>query len=761
MQSPAQPSNEPRRVAALHALQLLDTPAEERFDRLTRVAQTFFKVPIVLISLVDTNRQWFKSRQGLDACETGRDISFCGHAINHDHTLVIENASRDARFADNPLVTGPPDIRFYAGCPLHSEDGYRIGTLCLIDTEARQFSPVEEGHLRDFANMVEQLIRERSQELGLDTRGRRQSLLTRWAAGQNSPLGRRRTALALGLLAGACVLLVGYLHQGLLVAAAATLTAALVYILLRLPSRLRQTVEHSIRARNQTERRFRDALEALPDGFAVFDSQRKLLYFNSALLEIYAPCREAIQRGRSYTDISRDFVNAGLFKLPPTSEEDLQPMSRRVLPLSDGRWVRTIEEPMRDGGTLSVHTDITSLKLKEQELAGARDQAEAANAAKTRFIANISHEVRTPMNGVLGLIDVLLDHPDTSQKQRYYLTTARNSGRHLMSILNDVIDISRLESGQLTLQPEPFDLNASLREVAELLAPEIHKKGLQLQVDLDPALAGCWQGDVGRIRQVVINLMHNALKFTEQGSLSLSSRQLTTRERDTLVQICVSDTGIGIAREAIDSLFEPFQQLPAGSEQRADGAGLGLSICKNLVELMGGAIHIHLNDAAASGTRVELELPLFPADEAAIATERSIDLTPRQLGWPPVRLLLAEDNAINRLVVEAMLSDSGYQLDIVNDGQAAVTALNQQKYDLILMDVFMPVLDGVSATRQIRNQRLSDAPIIALTANALESDRKTYLEAGMSACLSKPVDKQELLTTLHHWLAPRFAPRRA
>lgn len=684
------PPDEEQRLAALRSYEVLDTLPESDFDELTGLASELCDTPISLVSLIDENRQWFKSRTGLDASETPREVAFCAHAIRQPgELLVVEDAHEDDRFHDNPIVRGAPFVRFYAGFPLVDPEGHALGTLCVIDHEPRKLEP----------------------------------------------------------------------HQ----------------------------------------------LNAL-----------------------------------------------------------------RVL----GRQVMTQLE----------------LRRRFTELARAKQAAEAATAAKSAFLANMSHEIRTPMNAILGMAELLHDTP-LSAEQAQYVGISRNAGQSLLELINGILDLSKAEAGKLTLERKPFELRAFLESVIEMLSVAASCKGLRLVLDIEPGVPGTVVGDPIRLRQVLVNLLGNAIKFTEQGHVLLS----VSRNEDTkhLVLFSVRDSGIGIAADDAACLFTPFTQVESTTSRRFGGTGLGLSLSQHLIELMGGTIHLQSAPGIGStfsftvalractetqrstystcgGARVlvidscgperksvtrmlnELDCESVEAQgqadglslwDAARATGRPFGLVLLDIGNPgatglevverlgespgalastllvlppdyrrsdlerarelglagtlirPVRMqdlshaleaitrnervfpeapalatseaagpterpldvLLVEDSRDNRVLVGAYLRDPRYRITEVEDGEAAVQAFQRAPYDLILMDIQLPIMDGYAATAAIRELERSGGqtrtPILALTADARPEDRASAVEAGCDAHLSKPIRKLDLLGAIDKWTA--------
>ncbi len=491
-----------------------------------------------------------------------------------------------------------------------------------------------------------------------------------------------------------------------------------------------------LEARNQA------LLESLPDLLFQFDAEGRFVdYQAGSARSFFLPPEQFL--GRSILEVLPPQIGDAALVAMKRARETGEPQRHEYeleLPEAGRRDFESRISPMKSRGFLGLVRDVTELKRAERQLIAAREQAVNASSSKSQFLTNVSHEIRTPLNGII-LVTQLLRTLSLPADVKDYVGVLENAGESLLALVNQVLDLSKIEADRLELDLVPFDLGALVRQVTRGFDAEATTKGIELLIEVSPEAEGAVVGDAGRVRQIVTNLVANAVKFTDTGAVTVT----LGAPADGGVVLRVRDTGPGVPLDWRESIFEPFVQAPG---QRRQGTGLGLSIARRLSRLMGG--ELQLVEAEGQGSCFEARLPLTRG-AANVVTRRAVG-TGRRL-----KVLLAEDNEINARVTGALLSWLGHDVVTVRDGRSALEITAGRRFDLVFMDVQMPQLDGLEATRRIRAVEQTTGrhlPIIALTANAMKADELACLAAGMDAYLPKPVSVEALSDMLAWFGAP-------
>lgn len=842
------PSNEVNRVAALHALQVLDTPAEGEFDALVRAAALVCGVPIALISLIDNDRQWFKARMGLDATETPRNLAFCAHAILDEQIFEVPNALKDPRFAGNPLVTEAPHIRFYAGAPLTLSTGERIGTLCVIDRESRQLDAKQRDILKCLAETVAAMLERRVQarhaaalQLELDkeqaalrdSEKRYQSMVEAMISGfvlqdaEGAILSCNRSAQTmLGLnyeqLVGRtsidpswhCVhedltLWPGDTHPPMVALRTGKAVRDAVMGVYKPDGQItwitinakpmwtadndqpHQVVTSfaDITARKRAEdelrqrKRFLQTLtQALPGMISYWDQSWTCRFSNAAHNKRFNKTAQQM-RGIHV----RDLFGPVLFeKNRPRFEAAFDGEAQRferTFALQDGAPSHLVVEHIPDFangkvvGVVVMVTDVTEIKARQleveqlnKELKHSTALAKEASLAKSRFLANMSHEIRTPLNAVLGMLS-LLERSDLSFQQTDYVTKSREAANSLLGLLNDILDLSKVEAGKLVLDAQPFRLDQMLREVAFILSSYAGAKQIDVLFDIDPRIPCVLVLDSDRLRQVLINLAGNAVKFTTRGEVVIGIRLLgltghAAEGGAARLEFAVRDTGIGIAEEVQALMFTDFTQAEASTTRKFGGTGLGLAISQRLIQMMGGVIELSSELGQGSTFSFVLNAPLPAAlTDAWPAT--------RQEGLPPRCTLVVDDNPVAGDLMAAMVRSWNWPVEVARSGQRAMELLDPSDarapfpFEVIYLDWDMPDMDGWQLAGKIRDlarQRGAAQPTIVMVSRQsreLLAQRTLQEQSLLDAFLVKPMTSAMLQEATLGSAANEFNLRRA
>ena len=798
-------NSEQARLDALREQHVLDTPPEDRFDRITAMAAAYFDVPIALVSLIDSDRQWFKSCIGLGVSETPRKWAFCDHAIREGEyaTLVVEDAGLDPRFADNPLVTGDPLIRFYAGAVLTTPAGENLGTLCVIDRKPRDRpSDADLNYLKALARLVVdqfelgramQQLTERRRLLDL---AESLSEVGYWTlnTGTQAVFWSPQVYRIHGVdeaefNPGLDDALAFYVEEDrqritdLLTAQAAAGEAwQFDATIIRRSDGSRRSVRsvadcqkdshgrvtgfvgvfkdltderRAVATAIDQERRYRLLADNASDVIAVYGVDGVFTYLSPSIRELlgYAP-EELIGRTSYDLMLAEDRPSvAAQFAAAARSSEPVAVEYRALTRDGETRWLEARPRFRRDGTgrVTEIHDavrDVTERREREAALVEAQAAAEAATLAKAQFLANMSHEIRTPLNGVLGFADALADTGLDAVQSRY-LDRIRTAGRGLSSLIDDILDVSKIDAGKMTVEQSAFDLQSLTTEVVDLTRSAVRDR-LVFDVVFADDVAPWIVGDAQRTRQVLLNLLGNAAKFTEQGSVSVRVSRVSDE-----IELRIVDTGVGVAPEALERLFEGFTQADSSIGRRFGGTGLGLTISRSLAQLMGG--DIRLESVPGIGTSAIFTLPHKPAEPAVAPSAPAA--TP-SASDRALRILAVDDVEANLELLDIILSGAGHDVVVAASGEAAIALLGKDPgFDLVLMDVQMPGMDGLEATRRIRalDGAAARVPVVALSANVMPDQVAACRAAGMGDHLGKPIRHDRLFALLARIGDPRVA----
>lgn len=774
----------------------LETP----FDHLTALLCGWFGVPNGLVSFVHGDVAVFRSGLGLGEREVPRELSIANILVGMGPGahLVIEDAQSHPVLKDHPLVVGEPFMRFFAGATVCNGEGVAVGAVGVMDTRPRtgltQAERAALDHIAVLAGAMLDQVHARRQQ------AERQALLN--LAEQMSGVGQWRFDVLTGEVTWSDEVyrIHGYApgavkpdYEHVLAAyhpddrpvLADAVTRAIETgegYAFRLRLLLPGQTERLVEAKAATERDdagrtvalfgvFQDVTEAEAAVRRVRESEARYrvladnamdviaLYGLDGVFRYLSPSVETLIGYRPEDMIGRLFVD---FIHP----DDLTRVRRAFADLRRGRPEAPERVPCRvirkDGSSVwiearprvvrgpngrpvefqDVMRDISQTKALEEALILAREEAEAGALAKAEFLANMSHELRTPLTAVIGFSGLLKMSKALGPTEQRYVDRIATASEALLSIVNDVLDFSKLDADAVELEPQAFDPVELVRGCADILEATCIEKGLRLVVELDPALPPLLMGDEGRLRQVLLNFLSNAVKFTPHGGITLALKVQGDQLRAE-----VTDTGIGVPADTIDRLFERFAQADASTSRVYGGTGLGLAISQRLIEMMGG--RIGAVSQQQQGSTFWFEVPLV---EVRPTTQAAAGGTVDAFG---ARILLADDSAANRELVRAMLDGTGLVLDTVNDGTEAVAAARTGVYDLVLMDIQMPQMDGLEATRAIRSSMgaVSRLPILALTANVQPDQVQRFMEHGMDGHVGKPIDPAILLGAIARGLA--------
>ena len=796
------PENDQQRIGALNTYRVLDTMPEDRFDNITKIAAQLTDCPISLISLIDRDRQWFKSRFGLEATETPRDISYCGHAIMGDDIFIVEDATEDERFKDNPLCIEAPNVVFYAGVPLINKAGYKLGTLCVIDHKTRKIDDKQIESLKLLAQQVVELFELRLSELDYKEVCEAGEI-AHWffdLASQTIIWSEKMFEIfnvdpkegEPDFEAFQSMIFPEDRHK-LLGAIGLCIQEGVPY-----------KVEHRFFSKGRSIR----WLEG--QGEAIRDKRGNIIALNGVSQDItdkkqkeldLAQSKKELNDSNTYLQLAMEggdlgiwdwFIDEDRVKFDEgwakilglefaTMKMEFSTWQERVHPDDlescfidinnylegktesyenihrmkhvDGHWVYTQGKakisarddngkPTRLTGT---QLDMTAIKTQELELIKEKERALEAEKAKSLFLANMSHEIRTPMNGIIGMTQLLEDSL-TVKEDLEKLDIIQNSSKALLTIINDILDFSKIEAGKLELEYRNFSIKSLVENQVKLFSTLAIEKGIEISSHISRDIPDLINLDEVRVKQVINNLLSNAIKFTKKGVVSINVSNLENNK----LQITVKDSGVGIDKVALEKLFQDFTQADNSTTRRFGGTGLGLSICKKLVESMGGEISVE--SIVGQGAEFTFTIKYKEATQSKIKVPQKIDS--KDIVFSDFKILLVEDNLVNQKVASGFLKKLGIVADLAVNGQECLSALENKTYDLVIMDCHMPVMDGYEATKKIIEKYGNNKPkIVALTASTMKEDVEHCFEVGMDDFISKPVTIDTLNKVLQKHLS--------
>jgi PAS domain S-box-containing protein len=776
------------RRTALRPLPARDTSGEPGFDRLVALTASLLETPIAMISLVDDARQWFKGKFGLDDDPRSRSYAFGAHVLELEpdaEVVVVEDAAADPRLADNPLVVGSPHIRHFVGVALSNAAGRKIGFLCVADCAPRERpSDVKIAQLKMLAGMAMDELERVQSERGM---AERRHLLA--MAESMSGVGHFRHENSQRMVWSTEVYrifgvepetfvpsmekTIAFLHEEDRDAVVSLWTKAYVertgyeaeFRIWRADGELREVLskacteldehgkatavfgvmqdvtEHNraLRVATKSQASYKLLADSMADVVTRIRLDGSSNYISPAIENLigYTPAEMAGRPAQDFVYGPDKELILNTFKELGNGLEEKSVEHRAVHRDGQPVWVESRFRLLRgaDGKPdemVAVIRDISDRKVLEEQMLAARQAAEVAASVKSDFLANMSHEIRTPLTSIIGFTSLAAAQPDMPALARDYVERVEKASRSLLCTVNDILDFSKLEAGQVLIRPQPTDVAALCRATLEMLTPQAAAKDLQLRmmVGADSDLAVMTDPD--RLRQVLLNLVGNAVKFTDRGSVTL---ELGYDPAEQQLWIAIDDTGPGIEADKLDKLFKRFSQVDGSLTRAHGGTGLGLAICKGLVEAMGG--EIGAESARDVGSRFWLCVP------AALCEVETAGAEPEAAGhlFDGVRILVVDDHPANRELARLFLTGAGAEIEEAVDGEDAVAVAAGRAFDAILMDVRMPRLDGRGALKQIRAGGGPNAaiPIIAYTADASQEEAGRLVELGFDAVVAKPV----------------------
>lgn len=679
-----------KRLQTLLSFNILDTPPQEEFDSLVKLISFICDSPIAIISMIDDKRQWYKAKVGIPINEVPRDETFCRYTLEQDDLLEITEAREDERVKNNPRVTAHEGIRFYAGVNIKASNGYKIGTVCVVDTKPKELNSEQKQALKLVADQTMILLeaRKRNQEL---TKELEEILNNKVKETQRQLLQRKTEYILLLRAIRKSSAVVEFSPEGI----------------------IKSINDNFLNMIGYT----RNELQGSPHKVLLFEEQIP------KNVEFWA----SLRNGNSH---------AGRLKRKHKDGSEV--------------WIQATYNPIPDHNNnvtrvIKIAQEITKEIEAEKAMRNAKELAENLNIQKDNFIANMSHEIRTPIHAILGFTELLLELENDSTKKSY-LRSVKTAGDNLLYVINDILDLSKIEAGIIMLEKEFFDLSNVVKNVFSILHLKAHQKKIVFNYHIDPAVNLYLSGDQNRLSQILINLLGNAIKFTSSGSVELYIKSLKLADGRATLQFKITDTGIGIPADKIETIFDRFSQAQEDTSRTFGGTGLGLNISRQLIERMGGVISVE--SVEGKGSVFCFYLP-FEIGEPVLINQKDepVNKPGKKANG---KILLCEDNELNQRLIKAILGENGYTIDLAENGEKGLKLAEEDAYDLILMDIQMPLMDGYETTLRIRDITAT-VPIVALTANFMLAERAKCFEHGMNDYLSKPFSKEDLLKKVELW----------
>lgn len=777
---------EDARLSALYKHDILDTAIDPDYENLTKLTSQIFKTPFTFISLVDEHRLWIKSSVGLNITEAPRDTSFCHYTIENSEVLEVQDALLDSRFVDNPAVTGPPHLRFYAGAPLIDRDGFILGALCVSDIVPRKLTTAEKEILATLAGEVMMHISLKRKKQALRAENLRLEEMLQISA--LSP--EIHAVLAFGgqvlYINNSVTALLGYsvteaMHLNFWEVCFIDDRERLKTIIeeglkneqrqLDIQSRLvgkdgaARWFSWSMVARDQRwysygrditeEKRVQNDLLKLSfvaskvnNAIVINDSNNEVTWINDAFEKITGFTLEDMRGKRLGDLISGPETDMEVIRVAREQAKQNKSFTIDLLGYRKDKkpiWVSIyntviLNQDGKEDIEVEIIIDITEKKQAEREMFEAKEQALQLSEAKEMFLSVMSHEIRTPLNAVIGMSHLLLEN-DPKPSQVEDLNILKFSGENLLNIINDILDFTKIETGNLKLEQVPFSLRSLANDIVNSLQVNAKKNNNKIQLNIDERIPGQITGDKTRMYQILMNLLGNAIKFTDHGVVELHILLEESRDQQVVLQFKVKDNGIGIPEDKQSYIFESFTQAKTDISRKYGGTGLGLAITKKLLKLYNSEIQVY--SVEGEGTTFTFSI----AFDKASQDSQSPGMANQNDAFIGKKVLVVDDNEINILIATRILSKWGVEVEVASNGHEAIDKVMSNTFDLILMDIRMPGIDGYETTsiiRELDGDYYKSVPIFALTASSLHEENSMFEACGMNGHLMKPFNPDDI-----------------